>query len=116
VGRQKLPARKIPVVKKHRYVARQYSGRTWSSVSIIDTETFEATVLPESEEVLAMADFEATTASYMSEFEIDNWLSETGIKINFGWSTENNRWIQGSYHYSIPANSFTVVEIEETEW
>lgn len=100
--------------KNSRYAARQYSGRIWTEAAIIDTETFEVTVLPGSGEILELTHFDTTPASYMYENKINSWLSETVIKVDFGWSNDSGHWIQGSYNYSVPDKSFEVINIEET--
>ena len=96
------------------YVARQYSGRIWTDISIIDTGTFEVNVLPRSEEILSHANIAAAPASGLYEIIIDIWLSDTVIKIDFGWLDDGGYWIQGSYNYSVSEKSFEVTDIEET--
>ena len=96
-----------------RYVARQYSGRIWTNVVIIDTADFSVITLPASEEIIYQTGFGSSPAVYLSEFKIDRWVSEGTIKITFGWDNDAGKWTQGSYLFDVKDGSLEVEEINE---
>ena len=96
-----------------RYVARQYSGRIWTNVIIIDTADFSVITLPTSEEIIYQTGIGSSSAVYLSEFKIDRWVSEGTIRIIFGWDNDAGKWTQGSYLFAVNDGSFEIEEINE---
>lgn len=113
-----------------RYAAVSRSGRTWTELLVLDTETLTAIGLPGLAQVLAYEGYDPEDSDLlpvegpgegnMAAFEVESWPDAHTVQVRFSWWAEvhcepydDESWQSfeqyGAYQYNVPTEAMTVL-------
>ena len=101
-----------------RFVAIQYSGRTWTQTMILDTAACVVIDLPSAYDIAPEHSYVAAPdeGNDYSVLTIGEWLSDDTLLVNIEWPTADGTYVTGQYQFSVQQSGARNVVLEESTY